>query len=244
MSIALSLPQAGLSLGAGSLTTLSPCVFPLLPLVLGGALQGSRFAPVAMGVGMIASFAAIGMALGAVGPALGIDGDSVRTAGAVMLIAFALVMLVPALGERFTRWMLPIASTANAASAKLDGGSIVGAFLLGGVLGLVWSPCSGPLLGSALTLVASEGGVARGGLVLGIFGLGAALPLVAVAYASRRGFLSVRDWVMAQIERVRHIFALLLGFMGVAILTGGDKWLEARVLEWLPDAWVNLTVGI
>lgn len=176
--------------------------------------------------------------------ALGIDADTVRTAGAAMLIAFALVMLVPALGERFTQWMLPIASTANAASAKLDGGSVVGALLLGGVLGLVWSPCSGPLLGSALTLVASEGGVARGGLVLGIFGLGAAIPLVAVAYASRRGFVAVRDWVMARIERVRHVFAVLLGAMGVAILTGGDKWLEARVLQWLPDAWVNLTVGI
>jgi cytochrome c biogenesis protein CcdA len=234
----------GLSLAAGSLTTLSPCVFPLLPLVLGGALQGNRFAPVAMGAGMIVSFAAIGMVLGALGPALGIDADTVRTAGAAMLIAFALVMLVPALGERFTRWMLPIASTANAASSKLDGGSVVGALMLGGVLGLMWSPCSGPLLGSALSLVASEGGVARGGLVLGIFGLGAAIPLVAVAYASRRGFVAVRDWVMARIERVRHVFAVLLGAMGVAILTGGDKWLEARVLQWLPDAWVNLTVGI
>jgi cytochrome c-type biogenesis protein len=244
VSIALSLPQLGLSLAAGSLTTLSPCVFPLLPLVLGGALQGSRFAPVAMGAGMITSFAAIGMVLGALGPALGIDADTVRTAGAAMLIAFALVMLVPALGERFTQWMLPIASTANAASTKLDGGSVLGALMLGGVLGLVWSPCSGPLLGSALTLVASEGGVARGGLVLGIFGLGAAIPLVAVAYASRRGFVAVRDWVMARIERVRHVFAVLLGTMGVAILTGGDKWLEARVLQWLPDAWVNLTVGI
>ena len=244
MSIALSLPQLGLSLGAGSLTTLSPCVFPILPLVLGGALQGNRFAPVAMGVGMIASFAAIGMALGALGPALGIDADSVRAAGAVMLIGFALVMLVPALGARFTQWMLPIASSANAASARLDSGSIFGALLLGAVLGLVWSPCSGPLLGSALTLVASEGGVARGGLVLGAFGLGAAIPLVAVAYASRRGFVHVRDWVLARIERVRHGFALLLGAMGVAILTGGDKWIEARVLNWLPDAWVNLTVGI
>ena len=244
MSIALSLPQLGLSLAAGSLTTLSPCVFPLLPLVLGSALQGSRFAPVAMGVGMTVSFAGIGMVLGALGPALGIDADTVRTAGAAMLIAFALVMLVPALGERFTRWMLPIASTANAASAKLDGGSLLGALALGSVLGLVWSPCSGPLLGSALTLVASEGGVVRGGIVLGIFGVGAAIPLVAVAYASRSGFSRVRDWVLSRIERVRHGFALLLGAMGVAILTGGDKWLEARVLQWLPDAWVNLTVGI
>jgi cytochrome c biogenesis protein CcdA len=244
MPLVLSLPQVGLSLAAGSLTTLSPCVFPLLPLVLGGAMQGSRFAPVAMGVGMTASFAGIGMLLGALGPALGIDADTVRTAGALLLIAFALVMLVPALGARFTRWMLPIASGAHAASARLDGGSLFGALLLGAVLGFVWSPCSGPLLGSALTLVASEGGVARGGVVLGIFGLGAALPLVAVAYASRSGFARLRDKVLAHIERVRHAFALLLGAMGIAILSGADKWLEARVLQWLPDAWVGFTVGI
>lgn len=244
MTLALSFPQLGLSLAAGSLTTLSPCVFPLLPLVLGGALQGSRLAPVAMGVGMTVSFAGIGMVLGSLGPALGIDADTVRTAGAALLIAFALVMLLPALGERFTRWMLPIASSANAASSRLDSGSLVGALLLGGVLGLVWSPCSGPLLGSALTLVASEGGVVRGGVVLGIFGLGAAIPLVAVAYASRSGFTRVRDWVLARIEQVRRGFAVLLGAMGVAILTGADKWVEARVLQWLPDSWVNLTVGI
>ncbi len=239
MTLALSLPQLGLSLAAGSLTTLSPCVLPLLPLVVGGAMQRSRLAPLAMGLGMTTSFAAIGMLLGALGPALGIDGDSVRTAGAAMLIAFALVMLVPALGARFSAWMLPIANTANTASTRLNGGSMFSALLLGGVLGLVWSPCSGPLLGSALTLVASEGGVARGGVVLG-----AAIPLVAVAYASRSGFVRARDWVMARIEHVRHAFALLLAAMGVAILTGADKWVEARVLEWLPDAWVNLSVGL
>jgi cytochrome c-type biogenesis protein len=244
MSFALSLPQLGLSMAAGGLTTLSPCVFPLLPLVLGGAVQGHRLAPVAMGLGMMLSFAGIGVVLGALGPALGIDTDTIRVAGAAMLIAFALVMLLPALGERFSQWMLPIANAANAASTRLDGGSLLGAAALGGVLGLVWSPCSGPLLGSALTLVASEGGALRGGVVLALFGLGAAIPLVAVAYASRNGFVHARDWIMARIEGVRRGFAVLLGSMGVAILTGADKWVEARVLGWLPDAWVNLTVGI
>jgi len=244
MSLSLSLPQLGLSLFAGSLTTLSPCVFPLLPLVLGGALQRNRFAPVVMGVGMTLSFATIGMVLGALGPALGIDGDTVRTAGAAVLMAFALVMLIPQLGARFTQRMLPIASSANAATSKLDGDSLLSAFVLGSVLGFVWSPCSGPLLGSALTLVASEGGVARGGLVLGIFGIGAAVPLVGVAYASRSGFVRVRDWVLARIEGVRKGFAVLLLAIGAGILSGADKWLEARVLAWLPDAWVNLTVGI
>lgn len=241
MGATFSLAQLGLSLAAGGLTTLSPCVFPLLPLVVGGAVQANPWSPVAMGVGMAASFALIGMALGALGPALGIDGDSVRIAGAWLLIAFAVVMLVPRFNARFTEWMAPIASSANAAAARLDGGSLAGALMLGGVLGLVWSPCSGPLLGSTLALVASEGGAAQGALILGVFGIGAAVPLVAVAYASRRGFTSARTWVLGHIGLIKHAFAILIGALGAAILTGGDKWLEARIVAILPDAWIALT---
>ncbi len=241
MDAALSLPQLGLSLVAGSLTTLSPCVFPVLPLVVGGAMQSNRLAPLAMGAGMAASFAGIGLLVGALGPALGIDPDSVRTVGAVLLLAFALVMLVPALGARFSRLLLPVASSANAASSRLDGGSLGSALLLGGVLGLVWSPCSGPLLASALTLVASEGGAGRGALILGIFGLGAAIPLVAVAYASRASLTRVRGWVLTQGDSMKKMFGVLIGLAGIAILTGADKWLEARVIDVLPEGWLRLT---
>jgi cytochrome c biogenesis protein CcdA len=238
----ISLAEAGLSLAAGSLTTLSPCVFPLLPLVLGGALQAHRLAPVAMGVGMALSFSAIGVLVGLIGPAIGLDGDVVRVFGGWLLIAFALVMLVPALNERFTQWMTPLASGAQAASSRLSGGSLASALMLGSVLGLVWSPCSGPLLASALTLVASEGGGVRGGVILGLFGVGAAIPLVAVAYASRAGFHKARGWVLGRIGAIKNVFAALLGLMGVAILTGADKWLEARVNALLPEGWLRLTV--
>jgi len=237
----IPLTHLGLSLVAGSLTTLSPCVFPILPLVIGGAVQANRLAPLAMGVGMATSFALIGIVLGALGPALGIDSDSVRLFGAWMLIGFGLVMLVPVLNQRFTEWMLPIASSANAASSRLDGGSLGGALLLGGVLGLVWSPCSGPLLASALTLVASEGGAMRGGIILGLFGLGAAIPLVAVAYASRRGFNAARGWVLARIDGIKKVFGVIILLTGLAILSGADKWLEAQVVNVLPDAWVRAT---
>ncbi len=236
------LGQLGFSLAAGSLTTLSPCVFPILPLVIGGAMQANRLAPVAMGVGMAASFALIGMALGLLGPALGIDGDSVRIAGAAMLVAFGIVMLVPFLNDRFTRLLTPLASSAGQASSRLNPESLLGALLLGGVLGLVWSPCSGPLLASALTLVASEGGVLQGGLILGLFGVGAAIPLVVVAYASRSGFQRMRGWIMLRIDGLKKGFGVLLLLLGVAILTGGDKWLEAQLVPLLPDWWINLTV--
>jgi cytochrome c-type biogenesis protein len=241
MNETLSLSHLGLSLLAGSLTTLSPCVFPVLPLVVGGAVQANRLAPVAMGVGMASSFALIGLLLGALGPALGIDSESVRTFGAVMLVAFAAVMLIPALSRRFTELMLPIASSANAASSRLDGGSLTGAFLLGGLLGLIWSPCSGPLLASALTLVASDGGAGKGALILGLFGTGAALPLVAVAYASRSGFAKAKGWVLTRVDMVKKGLGVLIGLTGLAILSGGDKWLETQLVGVLPDAWINLT---
>ena len=235
----IPLTHLGLSLLAGSLTTLSPCVFPILPLVIGGAVQANRLAPIAMGIGMALSFALIGILLGALGPALDIDSDSIRLFGAWLLISFGLVMLIPALNRRFTEWMLPIASSANAASARLDGSSLSGAFLLGGVLGLVWSPCSGPLLASALTLVASEGGAIQGGIILGLFGIGAAIPLVAVAYASRRGFNLARGWVLQRIDLIKKAFGVLILLTGIAILSGADKWLEAKVVAILPEAWIR-----
>lgn len=95
-----------------------------------------------------------------------------------------------------------------------------------------------------VAVVASGGGRLRGGLVLAVFGMGAAAPLVAVAYVSRSRFERASNSVLARLERVRLGFALVLGGMGVAILTRADKNLEAIVLSWLPDARVNFTVGI
>lgn len=238
----MSLPQLGLSLAAGSLTTLSPCVFPMLPLVAGGALQGHRFAPLAMGAGMTLSFATMGMALGAAAPVLDVDSDAVRMVGAVLLMVFAAVMLVPRWNARLAHWLQPLANSAHSASATLAPGSLRGALALGALLGLVWSPCSGPLLGSALTLVASEGGLLPGGLILGLFGLGAALPLVAVAYASRSGFERARGWLLPRADALRRNFARLLLLLGLAILLGWDKRLEALLVAWMPQGWVDLTV--
>jgi cytochrome c-type biogenesis protein len=231
----------GLSIAAGSLTTLSPCVFPLLPLVLGGATQRHRAAPIAMGLGMVATFVVLGVLLGVLGDRLGLSPDSVRTASAWMLTAFGVVMLVPWLNRQFTLLTTPLASSASQASQGLDAGSLKGALLVGGLLGLVWSPCSGPLLGSALTLVASEGGATRGALVLGLFGLGAALPLVAAAYASRSAFGRVRAWVQTHGEHSKKVFGTCLLLVGLAILSGADRWVETQLTAVLPDSWVQLT---
>lgn len=239
-----SFADLGLSVAAGSLTTLSPCVFPLLPLVLGGATQRHRAAPAAMGLGMVLTFVVLGVLLGVLGDSLGLSPDNVRTGSAWLLTAFGVAMLVPWLSRQFTLLTSPLASSAQQASQGLDAGSLKGALLVGGLLGLVWSPCSGPLLGSALTLVASEGGAGRGALILGLFGLGAALPLVAAAYASRSAFGRVRSWVQSHGEQSKKIFGACLLLVGLAILSGADRWLEALITARLPDAWVALTTRV
>lgn len=241
---AASLGHLFLALAAGGLSTLNPCVFPLLPLVVGGSLQSHRAGPVFMGLGMVASFALIGLLVGVAGPALGIDSDNIRTAGGGLLLLLGAVMLVPALNEHFTRLMTPLASGADGLSSRINATSLGGSFLLGGLLGLVWSPCSGPLLISALTLVASEGGALRGTLILGAFGLGAAVPLIAAAYASRAGFARMRGWVLGHIKALKTGFGVLLVSLGIAILMNWDKRLEALVIPFLPDWWVSLTVAI
>lgn len=237
----ISVSELSISLLAGSLSTLNPCVFPLLPLVLGGAMQSNRFAPVAMGVGMATSFALLGLLIGALGDTLGLDPDIVRTVGGVMLVLIGIAMLIPAWNEQVTKWMTPLASNAQSVSGKLSGTSLISAFSLGAVLGFVWSPCSGPLLLSAISLVATEGGLFRGATILGIFGLGAAIPLVAVAYASRSSFMKSRDWLMKHINPIKRVFAFLILGLGLLILSGYDKTLEAAILEILPDSWVQLT---
>ena len=236
--------ELALSVVAGALTTLSPCVFPLLPVVIGGAVQRHRAAPVAMGIGMAVTFTLIGLLVGGLGGSLALGPDDVRRVGAWLLVAFGAVMVIPPLERRFSALMSPLATSANAATARLDTGAIWGALALGGLLGLVWSPCAGPLLGSTLALVATAGGAARGALLLGLFGVGAALPLVGAAYASRAGFGRVRGWVLAHAATAKAAMGVLLVGVGALILSGGDRVIEAWVNERLPDAWLALTTRI
>ena len=96
------LTEPALSVVAGALTTLSPCVFPLLPVIVGGAVQRHRAAPVAMGLGMALTFMLIGLLVGGLGGAVSLAPDDVRCVGGWLLAAFGVVMLVPPLERRFS----------------------------------------------------------------------------------------------------------------------------------------------
>lgn len=232
-----------LALVAGSLTTLNPCVLPLLPLVVAGAMSQSKWAPMAMGLGLALSYALLGLFVALIGESIGLDANRLRWIGGILLILFGLIQLTPVLNERLILLLSPAANKAHAVAPQ-SSGSMWGSFFTGALLGLAWSPCSGPLLGGALTLVADAGSAGRGTLILGFFGIGAAIPLVGVAYLSKAKFLKFRDWMLARAANIKKVVGLLMLALGIAILTGYDKKLEGFLVNLMPDWLISLTTRI
>ena len=234
----------GISYAAGMLTALSPCVLPLLPMVVGGAMQSHRSAPLWMGVGMTTAFAVAGFILGALGPAVGLDAEWVHQAAAISLIAFGVALWIDPLARAVSRLVEPLAWSADRLAGAVGHESPAAARFLGGLLGRAWTPCAGPMLVSALALVATGRDATLGALLLGLFGAGAATPLVLAAYASRAGFARFKGWALGHGSGLRHAFGILAIASGIFIMTGLDRLLATQALGWLPDAWLSLITSL
>lgn len=233
--------SVGFTYVAGVLTALSPCVLPLLPIVVGGAMQQHRAAPLLMGLGMTTAFATGGLVIGALGPALGLDPAWMHQIAAWSLILFGLALLFEPLTRMISRLVQPLALTADLMAEEIgQKRSPLMAFLFGGLLGLAWSPCAGPMLVSSVALVASGQDALLGAFLLGLFGLGAATPMVMAAYASRAGFKRLRNWAMGNNRRLRIDFGILAIVSGVILASGLDKMIATQVMAVLPDSWLEL----
>lgn len=243
MSVAVE-PFVPASIGfnyvAGLLTSLSPCVLPLLPLVVGGAMHDHPAAPLLMGLGMTTAFATGGWIVGALGPALGLDPEIVHRIAAYSLIVFGLVLWFDSLANTVSRLVQPLADSANRMASAVGHKSSWASFFFGGLLGLAWTPCAGPMLVSSLALVAAGSNPWLGALLLGLFGLGAATPLVAAAYASRAGYNRMRHWVQGHTAWLKHGFGLIAVASGIFLVTGLDKAIATAVIERLPDTWLRM----
>ena len=135
---------------AGLLTTISPCVLPVLQIVLASSLHRNRRAPMAFAAGMSVLFVALGLGVTALGPVLGLDTDSVARAAALVMVGFGLVMIVPAFSARFSTATASLAARADAQIDETSDAGLAGQFMSGALLGAVWSPCIGPTLGAAI----------------------------------------------------------------------------------------------
>lgn len=228
----------GLAGIAGLLSTLSPCVLPLLPIVLASAVGQHRLGPAALAGGLALSFAAVGIFVATIGFAAGIGSDVFRYAAAILLVAIGLTLLFEGLQARFALLAGPAGNFLEARFGASVGAGLSGQFGLGFLLGVVWLPCVGPTLGAASILAARGESLASVAMTMLAFGVGAALPLVALGMISRATLLRWRDRLTSASGYAKHAMGAMLVALGGVILSGYDKRLEAYLVEISP-AWLT-----
>lgn len=231
-----------LGFAAGVLTILSPCVLPLVPVVLASAARADRRGPLALAAGLVLSFTATGLALARLGANSAFDPDIVRLFGACLLMLAGLFLLVQRLQDWLALAASPLAAWANRQQSGLARYGLAGQAGIGGLLGLVWSPCVGPTLGAATVLAAQGRSLGAAALTMAAFGLGIATVLLGIAYAAQASFSRRRSAMLTAGKAGKQILGGMLLAVGLLIVTGADRMVEGVLLEVMPSSLVDLTV--
>jgi cytochrome c-type biogenesis protein len=224
---------------AGVLSILSPCVLPILPIVLGAAASEHRWGPAALAMGLAVSFVAIGLFVATVGYSIGLDTELFRNVAAALTIVVGVILLVPRFQERLALAGAPLATWSDRHFGASRHSGLSGQILAGVLLGAVWSPCVGPTLGAASILAARGRDLGEVAATMLAFGLGAAIPLAALGLLSREALLRWRTYLISGGMHARMLFAIALVAIGIMVLTGLDKRIETLAVnaspQWLTD---------
>jgi cytochrome c biogenesis protein CcdA/thiol-disulfide isomerase/thioredoxin len=204
---------------AGLITALSPCVLPVLPILLAGGATGGRRKPYAIIAGLVASFTAFTLAGVWLLDALGLPKDVLRNIAIVLLFVVAASLLVPRLGLALEQRLARL--------GRRPGGDLGGGLLLGAALGLVFVPCAGPVL-AAVTVVAASRDVGVDVVVLTLaYALGAAVPMLLVAAGGR--WAARMGAVRAHGTTVRRALGAVVAVTALAIALGVDSRFQTAV---------------
>lgn len=214
---------------AGILTVGAPCILPLLPILLGSSIGGSKTRPLFIASGFALTFAALGLTLSYLTTALTIDPTILRHIAVVLLAMFGLLMLWPTPFEKLTAYLSTFSTKATGWSQAAGNGNI-GGFVLGVTLGIIWTPCAGPVLGSILTLIATQSDLAAASVLLIAYAIGAAIPMLLIAYGGQLAARKVRALAPYTV-RIQQIFGVIIILMAVAIYFGYDTVLQTKILD-------------
>jgi len=226
---------------AGVLSILSPCVLPILPIVLGAAACEHRWGPAALAAGLGISFVLIGLFVATIGYSIGIDADRFRYVAAALMIALGVVLLVPRVQAHLVLVGAPLANWSDRHFGGAAKSGLAGQATVGLLLGALWSPCVGPTLGAASILAAQGRDLGEVGATMLAFGLGAGLPLAALGLLSREALLRWRTRLSSGSKRAKAAFAIVLVAIGVLVLSGLDKQVETLLVDKSPQWLTDLT---
>lgn len=226
---------------AGVLSTLSPCVLPLLPVVLATAAGQHRLGPLALAGGLALSFTIIGLFIATIGFEIGLDDGVFRTAAGLVLMALGAVLLLPSAQMRLAAAASPIQGWTEQRFSGFGGAGLKGQFGVGLLLGAVWSPCVGPTLGAASVLAARGESLGTVAATMAVFGIGAATPLVLLGSVSRTLMLRLRARLSNTGQSGKIVLGLIFLAVGLLVVSGQDKAIEAALTQASPEWLTRLT---
>ena len=233
-----------LGYAAGLLTLINPCVLPILPIVLATALQAGRLGPLVVAAGLSLSFVTLGLFVTVAGRALGITEEMLANAGAVLMIGFGLILLVPRFSEGFATATAGVSARADARIASTDRHSLTGQFVGGVLLGAVWSPCIGPTLGGAISLASQGQSLGHATAIMVSFALGVSTIIVGLGYGAQSVIRRRQAWMRQLAGSARPVMGAAFIAVGLAILFKFHHMLEFWALEYLPAWFTELSVSI
>jgi cytochrome c biogenesis protein CcdA len=228
-----------LAFTAGVLSVLSPCVLPILPIVLCAATTERKASPVALAAGLSISFVTVGLFVATIGYSLGLDANVFRYVAASLIVAIGIVLMLPQLQAQLTAASSPIGNWADQRFGSQRGSGISGQFWFGVLLGAVWTPCVGPTLGAASLLAAQGRNLPQVAITMLVFGIGAGLPLLLLGLLSREAMTRWRSRLLSAGQNTKVGLGIVFVAIGALVLTGLDKSVEAALVavspQWLTD---------
>ena len=225
--------EYALALAAGIATIVSPCILPVLPILLATTAGRGRSDPLWIISGFIGAFAVGGIALGSLAGMTGQLHEWVRTVSIVLLLLAGLSCLWSAPFYRMTVAISALVNRPNPNAALTARTGRAGLLVLGASLGTAWTPCAGPVLASVLALAASAQAPGKSTALLGAYATGAGLPMLAIAYGGNQLTNLLRS-LTNHSDIVRKAFGGIAIAVAILQLVHYDKALIAWATQWLP----------
>jgi len=224
-----------LALLAGVVTVAAPCTLPMLPILLGASVgQTGKARPAMIALGFVMSFSMTALLLSAITRVFDFDPNHLRNAAVVLLLGFGLLMIWPAPFQ----WLAARIGGLSGSPATPRQGAI-GGFILGTTLGLVWTPCAGPVLGSILTVIATSKDIAWASLLLVVYAIGAALPMLAIAYGGQAVTTRVRSLARIAPRLQQGFGAVVIAFAMLSYFQ-----YDTLIVAWLTGFYPNGQIGL
>jgi cytochrome c biogenesis protein CcdA/thiol-disulfide isomerase/thioredoxin len=223
---------------AGAATAISPCVLPVLPIALSAGATGGRRRPLGIVAGLAISFTVATVVFVYVISALGLPNDFLRDFAIVVLIGFGVVLMVPPLAARVEAWMSGFAGRLGV--ARTDGDGFWSGVLVGLSLGVVYTPCAGPILAGVITVSASQSFNAGRLAVAFAYGIGSAIVLYFLMLGGRK--------LTAPLARrgagLQIATGAVMVVVALAMLGEYDVRFQNTIASDLPSFLVNPTEGL